>query len=124
MSESETPCATITIHASLQGFPITVAWSGKISHIPGAIQRLHAIGAVAVPDVLQTAESVFRAADAVLESTNTLIQAACDTSHPAESAHHVCAYHGSMKESSKVPGTWFCPKKMADGSYCKEKWPK
>lgn len=37
----------------------------------------------------------------------------------------VCPYHGAMKESEKRPGTYFCPKKMADGSgYCKEKFPK
>lgn len=39
----------------------------------------------------------------------------------------VCPYHGAMKQST-VPGkehTWYCPKKMADGSgYCKEKFPK
>ncbi len=33
----------------------------------------------------------------------------------------VCNYHGPMKESTARPGTWFCPKKMADGTYCKEK---
>lgn len=33
----------------------------------------------------------------------------------------VCQYHGPMKESTARPGTWFCPKKMGDGSYCKEK---
>ena len=33
----------------------------------------------------------------------------------------VCKYHGPMKESTKAPGTWYCPAKMADGSYCKEK---
>lgn len=37
----------------------------------------------------------------------------------------VCPYHGPMKESDKRPGTYYCPKKMADNSgYCKEKWPK
>lgn len=33
----------------------------------------------------------------------------------------VCPYHGPMKESDKRPGTFYCPKKMTDGSYCKEK---
>jgi len=35
----------------------------------------------------------------------------------------VCQYHGPMKEST-IPGkegTYFCSKKMADGSYCKER---
>ena len=35
----------------------------------------------------------------------------------------VCPYHGAMKESTKRPGTFFCPHKMGDGSYCKEKAP-
>ena len=40
------------------------------------------------------------------------------TSHP-----HVCQRHGTMKESTKAKGTWYCPAKMADGSYCTERWP-
>lgn len=35
-----------------------------------------------------------------------------------------CQWHGQMKWSTKVPGTQYCSHKMADGSYCKEKWPK
>src|SRR5262245_10154435 len=35
----------------------------------------------------------------------------------------VCQWHGAMRESSKAKGTWYCPAKMADGSYCKERWP-
>jgi hypothetical protein len=35
----------------------------------------------------------------------------------------VCRWHGGMKESIKAPGTWYCPNKMADGSYCQERWP-
>ena len=36
----------------------------------------------------------------------------------------VCQWHGAMKESTKAKGTWYCPAKMADGSYCKERYPK
>jgi hypothetical protein len=32
----------------------------------------------------------------------------------------VCPYHGPLKASTKGKG-WYCPAKMADGSYCKEK---
>lgn len=35
----------------------------------------------------------------------------------------ICKYHGRMKESSKAPGTFFCSRKMGDGSYCQERWP-
>jgi hypothetical protein len=32
-----------------------------------------------------------------------------------------CKWHGAMKESTKAPGTWYCPGKMGDGTYCKER---
>jgi hypothetical protein len=32
----------------------------------------------------------------------------------------VCKYHGPMKPSKKHGG-WYCPSKMGDGSFCKEK---
>lgn len=32
----------------------------------------------------------------------------------------VCQYHGPMKRSTKYSG-WYCPSKMGDGTYCKEK---
>jgi hypothetical protein len=35
----------------------------------------------------------------------------------------VCAYHGAMKPSEKAKGMWYCPAKMADGSYCKTRHP-
>jgi hypothetical protein len=35
----------------------------------------------------------------------------------------VCPWHGAMKESTKAKGTWYCPAKMADGSYCKKRHP-
>ena len=42
----------------------------------------------------------------------------------AASATPVCAYHGAMKPSTKAAGTFYCPSKMGDGTYCKERWPK
>lgn len=39
---------------------------------------------------------------------------------PADGSPPKCKYHGAMKESKK-PGTWFCPKKLGDGSYCDQK---
>jgi hypothetical protein len=35
----------------------------------------------------------------------------------------VCQWHGTMKESTKAKGTWYCPAKRGDGSYCQERWP-
>lgn len=36
---------------------------------------------------------------------------------------HDCEWHGPMRESTKAPGTWFCPKRKADGTYCPSRWP-
>ena len=50
-----------------------------------------------------------------------------EASAPAQTTQSetpTCVYHGAMKESTKIKGTWFCPSKMGDGSYCKEKFPK
>jgi hypothetical protein len=35
----------------------------------------------------------------------------------------VCKYHGAMKASSKAPGSFYCTKKLHDGSYCGERFP-
>jgi hypothetical protein len=40
---------------------------------------------------------------------------------PAPSPTPTCKWHGTMKESTKAKGTWYCPAKMGDGSYCKER---
>lgn len=33
----------------------------------------------------------------------------------------VCRFHGAMKASSKAPGSFYCTKKLHDGSYCLER---
>lgn len=33
----------------------------------------------------------------------------------------VCEWHGAMKPSPRAPGTWYCPNKLGDGSWCKNK---
>lgn len=40
---------------------------------------------------------------------------------PAPQGTPICEYHGEMKPSPKAPGTWYCTKKMGDGSYCKSR---
>jgi hypothetical protein len=49
--------------------------------------------------------------------TPALVQTATASQPP------VCPRHGTMKESTKAKGTWYCPAKMGDGSFCKERWP-
>jgi hypothetical protein len=42
---------------------------------------------------------------------------------PGQAQTPICPWHGAMKESTKAKGTWYCPAKMADGSYCTERSP-
>lgn len=42
---------------------------------------------------------------------------------PAAGETPLCPVHGPGKESSKAPGTFFCPKKLFDGSYCTWRYP-
>ena len=43
-----------------------------------------------------------------------------EASVPAQTSGETptCAVHGPMKQSNKAPGTWFCSKKLHNGSYC------
>jgi hypothetical protein len=50
-------------------------------------------------------------------------QAPADHSTMLPTQTPVCPWHGAMKESTKAKGTWYCPAKMADGSYCKARHP-
>jgi len=42
---------------------------------------------------------------------------------PAAQEAPLCRYHGAMKASTKAPGTFFCTRKLADGSYCPSRFP-
>ena len=52
------------------------------------------------------------------------VAATSQSAAQAPASAPICPVHGPMKESSKAPGTWFCSKKLFDGSYCKERMPK
>ena len=49
---------------------------------------------------------------------------ASEQATPEPQSTPMCQYHGAMRESSKVKGTWYCPSRMGDGTFCKEKFPK
>lgn len=52
-------------------------------------------------------------------------KAAAASAAPAEAGGEtpVCPHHGKSKESTKASGTFFCPSKMADGTYCQWRHP-
>lgn len=56
--------------------------------------------------------------------TSDKASAAAPTSTPAAGGTPTCPYHGGMRESTKVKGTFYCPSRMGDGTFCKEKFPK
>lgn len=92
------PLPTFTVHALLDDFPLDVSFSGTIDQLPATIKRLREIGAVPPTPAARQAASEERKREAP-----------------------VCEYHGPMKESTKKPGSYYCPAKMGDGSYCKSK---
>jgi len=92
------PLPTFTIHALIDDFPFEVSFSGNADQLAATVQRLRAIGAVPPTPAAR--------ADVAAEKERTA---------------PVCEFHGPMKESSARPGTWYCPKKMGNGEYCKSK---
>lgn len=89
---------TFTIHALIDDFPFEVSFSGNADQLAATVQRLRAIGAVPPTPAARAAVEAER-----------------------ERTAPVCEFHGPMKESSKRPGTYYCPAKMGDNSYCKSK---
>jgi len=92
------PLATFTIHALMDDFPFEVSFSGTADQLAATVQRLRDLGAVPPTQAARAA-----------------VEAEKERSAP------VCEFHGPMKESSKRPGTFYCPAKMGDNSYCKSK---
>lgn len=92
------PQPTFTIHALLDDFPLEVSFSGTAEQLQATIARLRTLGAA---------------------PPTPAARAAIEEEKRREAP--VCRFHGPMKESSKGPGTWYCTKKMGDGSYCQER---
>jgi hypothetical protein len=49
--------------------------------------------------------------------------ASATPAQPTPGETPVCPHHGKSKESTKATGTFFCPSKMADGTYCQWRHP-
>jgi hypothetical protein len=77
-------------------------------------------------EVLVTLRGVdFASVKAQVEQASQWLSAQAPAGHSMvqPSQRPVCPWHGAMKESTKAKGTWYCPAKMADGSYCKARHP-
>ena len=92
------PPATFTLHALIDDFPFDVQFTGSADQLQATVARLRELGAVPPTPAARAAVEAEKARTAP-----------------------VCEFHGPMKESTKAPGTFYCPAKMGDGSYCKSK---
>lgn len=90
-----TPSARFKITVELDGFPVEIEAEGKADSLKALVERLKAIGAVPP-------------------------QSKPDAPASAQSAPRCPIHHKSMKASRK-PGSFFCPARFDDGSYCDEK---
>jgi ribosome maturation protein Sdo1 len=90
------PLPTFTIHALIDDFPFDVSFSGSTDQLAATVERLRAIGAVP-----------------------PTVAARLAVQEEKERGAPVCQFHGPMKESSKKAGSYYCPAKMGDGTYCK-----
>lgn len=90
--ESKQPQAQceFKIQATLRGFPIEITGSGRAGDLKIIIDRLFDLGA--------------EPPNARPEPTKTDIPA--------------CPEHGTSKPSKK-PGSYYCPKSLPDGGYCR-----
>ena len=88
----------MTVHATLDGWPVDIALSLAPARLGAALRRLEALGYQP------------RAAAAPAPATRN-------------EGPPCCPVHGTVKvkESERKPGTYFCAAKLANGSYCKEK---
>jgi len=57
------------------------------------------------------------------QQAKTTSEASTPAQPQTPGAPPVCPHHGKSKESTKATGTFFCPSKMADGTYCQWRHP-
>jgi hypothetical protein len=93
--------AIFRIHCLVEGFAVEVEVTGRADNLKSTVERLKQIGATPV------GQSPARNGNAA----------------PPPGERPLCQFHGPLKKSDKAPGTWFCTKRMGDGSYCKSKYP-
>lgn len=112
-TDNESPFGEVTLSASIPGLPFSqMHVQVKEGFNPfAAAQKFKArfietFGAEAVEAALATAKPASAAPVA--------------SGAPAGGAPRCNLHNKPMKESRK-PGSWFCPSKLADGSYCTEK---
>ncbi len=110
MGNSPQTPSRLTIRFAVNGFPCELAMDVNAADFGGRLDQAVQIITTAGGVPMTNAAPLALPAQAVPAGTSAAIPR--------------CPFHGPMKESTKRPGTYFCPSKMGDGeSYCKEKFP-
>ncbi|HEY7180724.1 MAG TPA: hypothetical protein VIC84_04870 [Blastocatellia bacterium] len=97
-SKKAQPACKFSITCQLRGFPVTIEGEGRAGDLKVIVDRLFDLGAeppVQTPARAQVAEK--------------------------SAGVHTCPTHNSTMKASQKPGTFFCPKRNEDGSYCRHK---
>lgn len=88
--------ARFVISVELEGFPVSIELEARAEQLMAMIERLKALGAVPPASAAQPARAA--------------------ASEPPR-----CTVHGKPMKASQKPGSFFCPRRLDDGSYCPEK---
>lgn len=107
-SAAPRPAAQFTIHAMIDDFPFDVAFTGSADQLASTVRRLRELGAVPPTQAARAAIAAERERDAPICQDE-----ACD------------CYGKALRESSKQPGSYYCPGKTGYKAgkpiYCKSK---
>jgi hypothetical protein len=95
------------IGAMVDGFPVLWMYEGELEGLVHQVTRLSKYDIRPLP----------LSALAAMSPASSPIPA---MAAPPSQTAPLCRYHGPMRASVKKPGTWFCPKKLHDGTHCPE----
>jgi len=102
------PVPTFTVHALLDDFPFEVSFSGTAEQFKATVARLRELGAVPPTVAARQAAAAEKARGA-----------------PACQCESCDRYGKPMKESTKKPGSFYCPGRTGmdrgNAIYCKER---
>jgi hypothetical protein len=90
---TETKPARFKIAVELEGFPVEIKIEGKADNLKALVERLKAIGA----------------------------QPPTGKASSSNESAPLCPVHHTPMKPSRKPGTFYCPKRDADGEYCDQK---
>ena len=111
--KQESPFGEVTLSASIPGLP----FSQMHVQVKAGFNPFTAASAFKARFIETFGAEAVEAALAVAKPA----QGAPVASAAPSGSAPVCNLHNKPMKESRKPGSWFCPAKLADGSYCTEK---